>query len=246
MRRLIPALLSSAIALTITSLPLPGFGQTIQINKDNRTLAVTATDSASAFADVAVVHVGFEAYGTDEQSAYAAGSQRSNAVLDALTRADVPKDRIESENQQLAPLSEYELRNQPAALKGMRFRLTQSWTVRTKPDDAAKLLDLAVKAGANQSGSIDWELADPSTLEAQAAAKALSHAQSIAARMAEGLHTHVGALLYASNQAQEQRPAPVMAMRAMAAAAPAPAPPLAITNRKVERSATVYAVFQVE
>ena len=126
----------------------------------------------------------------------------------------------------------------------MRFQLVQSWTVRTRPDDAAKTLDMAVKAGANQSGSIDWQMKDASLLESQAASKALAHAQSIAAAMAEGLHTHVGALLYASNQAQEQR-APVPVMRAMAAS-PVAQQPLAINPRRVERSATVYAVFGVE
>ncbi len=217
--------------------------QTIQINKDNRTLAVTATDSASAMADVAVVHVGFEVYGADEQAAYAAGSQRSNAVMAALLGTGVAKDAIESQDQGLAPLSEYELQKQPPALKGMRFKLTQSWTVRTLPDAAAKVLDVAVKAGANQSGSIDWEMKDASLLESEAASKALAHAQKIAAGMAEGLHTHVGALLYASNQAQEVgRPVPMM-MKASRAEAPAP---LAISTRKVERSATVYAVFGLE
>lgn len=175
------------------------------MSRDNRTLAVTVTDTASRFADLAVLHVGFEAYGQDEQSAYAAGSRRSNAIMDALTSGGVPKNTIESESQALAPLSEYELRNQPAALKGMRFRLTQSWTLRTRPDAAAKLLDLAVKAGANQSGNIDWQMKDASLLESQAAAKALAHARAIAAGMAEGLHTRLGPLLYASNQSQESR-----------------------------------------
>ena len=82
--------------------------QTIQINKENRTLAVTATDTASAMADLAVVHVGFQAYGADEQGAYAAGSQRSNAIVDALRKAGVAKDDLESENQQLSPLGEFE------------------------------------------------------------------------------------------------------------------------------------------
>ena len=234
-----------ALALLLAaSAALPA--QTIQINKENRTLAVTATDSASAFADVAVLHVGFEAYGQDEQSAYAAGSQRSNAIVGALTAAGIARDAIESENQALAPLSEYELRNQPAALKGMRFHLTQSWTVHSRPDDAAKVLDIAIRSGANQSGSIDWQMKDASLLESQAASKALAHAQSIAAGMAEGLHTRLGSLLYASNQAQESRPEPMRMMKmAPGAAAPAP-PPLAINNRKVERSATVYAVFGLE
>ena len=50
-------------------------GQGITVSKDNRTIAITATDSVTALADVATVHVGFVAYGVDHDSAYAAGSQ---------------------------------------------------------------------------------------------------------------------------------------------------------------------------
>ncbi len=220
--------------------------QTLGISKDNRTITVTATDNAFAMADQAVVHIGYQAYGEDEGSAYAEGSRRSNGVIDALRAAGVPADSIESEDQNLQPLNEYELKNIPAALKNMKYRITQSWTVRTTPEAAAKTLDLAVKAGANQSGSIAWEMKDGSLLEAAASARALAHAQVIAARMAEGLHTRVGSLLYASNQAQETlaRPAPVimMAMKRQTA----DAKPLSLSSRRVERSATVFAIFSIE
>jgi hypothetical protein len=219
--------------------------QTLGINKDNRSITVTATDSAFAMADQAVLNIGYQAYGDDEQSAYAEGSRRSNAITDALTSAHVPSESIESQDQQLQPLNEFELKNLPASLKNMKFRITQSWSVRTAPDAAAKTLDIAVKAGANQSGSIGWEMKDGSMLEAAASAKALAHAQVIASRMAEGLHIKVGSLLYASNQAQEVgRPVPMMAMSMRAKAADTK--PLSISARRVERSATVFAIFAIE
>ncbi len=221
--------------------------QTLGISRDNRTITVTATDNAFAMADQAVVQVGYQAYGDDESSAYAEGSRRSNAVTDALRVAGVPADSIESDDQNLQPLNEYELKNPPAALKSARFRITQSWSVRTTPDSAARVLDVAVKAGANQSGSIGWEMKDGSMLEASASAKALAHAQAIAARMADGLHIKVGPLLYASNQAQETVVRPMIAMRAMAGALPqAKVRPLSISSRRVERSATVFAIFAIE
>ena len=220
--------------------------QTLGISKDNRTITVTATDNAFALADQAVVHIGYEAYGPDEQSAYAEGSKRSNAISDALHAAGIPADSIESEDQNLQPLNEYELKNLAAALKNMRFRITQSWTVRTAPEAAAKTLDIAVKAGANQSGSIGWEMKDGSMLEAAASAKALAHAQVIASRMAEGLHIKVGPLLYASNQAQETVVRPMMAIAAAPRAKFADAKPLSISTRRVERSSTVFAVFAIE
>jgi uncharacterized protein YggE len=220
--------------------------QTLTINRDNKSITVTASDSAFALADEAVVHIGYQAYGEDETAAYAEGSKRSNAITDAMAAAKVPAEAIESDDQQLQPLQEYELRNLPASLKNMKFRITQSWSVRSTPENAAKVLDIAVKAGANQSGSIGWEMKDASLLEAAAAGKALAKAQAVAARMGEGLHVKIGPLLYASNQAQETSVRPVM-MRARAAGPmPAPPKPLSISPRRVERSATVFAIFAIE
>jgi hypothetical protein len=108
------------------------------------------------------------------------------------------------------------------------------------------VLNTAVNAGANQSGQIEWTVADEKALEAKAAGNALSRARAIASQMAQGLGIELGQLIYASNQAPEG-PRPIM-MRAMAAAprVETPAAPLAISPAKVERSATVYAVFAIQ
>ncbi len=55
--------------------------QTIQINKDNRTVAITTSGSASALADTAVVSVGFVVYGADSDGTFAEGSRLSNAIV---------------------------------------------------------------------------------------------------------------------------------------------------------------------
>jgi uncharacterized protein len=83
-------------------------------------------------------------------------------------------------------------------------------------------------------------------LQAQAAAKALQHAQAVADQMAKGLNAHLGPLLYASNQ-PPQAPGIAMGygggiMRAQAAKVI----PLAILPQKIEENATVYAVFAIE
>ena len=61
--------------------------------------------------------------------------------------------------------------------------------------------------------------------------------------MAKGLNVKLGPLLYASNETQAQPPVPLV--RAMAASA-AKVEPLAINPRRIEKSATVYAVFAIE
>jgi len=231
------------LAALIAAATLPA--QSIQVTKENRTIAITSTDHAESIADQAVITVGYLDYGADEDSAYANGSRRSNAILAALDKAGVPTDAVESQNQQMEPLDEYAIKNLKAEQKLFRYRIQQSWTVTTTPEKAAKVLDIAVKAGANQSGSIGWQMKDPDALEAKAAEKAIAHAQRIAAQMAEGLHIHLGPLVYASNTVQEMvRPMPVMLARM--ASPQAPAQPLALRSRKVSLSATVYAVFSVE
>jgi hypothetical protein len=243
--------IAQVVALCVAGLGVAGAqmpGQGITVSKDNRTIAITATDSVTALADVATVHVGFVAYGVDHDSTYAAGSHVSNAIVAALKGAGVPADAIESENQNLAEVQVYQLTGLSDADKAKRkWVLNQSWTVRTDATDAARVLDLAVKAGANLSGQIDWSLKDDNAPQAQAAGKALQRAQAVAGEMAKGLNVKLGVLIFASNETQATPVRPVMAAMAMGAAAPAPPPPpLAINARQIEKSATVYAVFAIE
>jgi len=238
----------ASAALSAAFLATTASAQTIQVNKENRTIAITATDKVLVLADVAAVHIGFIAYGPDSDSAYAAGSLTSNAIVKALTAAGVPNDSIESENQNVSPVQEFEIDKLTPAEKAQRkFQVTQSWTVRTNASDASKVLDLAVKAGANQSGQIDWSLRDENAPQSEAASKALQRARTVAAEMAKGLDAHLGILLYASNETQAQSPRPIMkAMVAPQMSGGGGGIPLAINPRQIEKTATVYAVFAIE
>jgi uncharacterized protein YggE len=236
----------SALAVVLATLSFVSSAQTIQVNKENRTIAITATDKVTAIADQATVHIGFIAYGPDSNTAYATGSRVSNAIVKALMGSGVAKETIQSESQQLQPVQNYQLDKLTEAQKAQRqFQVSQSWTVKTDADSAAKLLDTAVKAGANQSGQIDWGFKDENTPEAQAAAKALKRARAQAEQMAAGLNAKLGSLLYASNEVQAA-PRPMMYARAAAAPAMDKVEPLAINPREIEKSATVYAVFAIE
>lgn len=217
------------------------------IAKGIRSIAITATDRVTHQADVATVNIGYELYGPDQPAAYAAASKASNAIIDALRSAGVPADTIESQQQSVAPMEPYQLNQLPANERASHaFIAQQSWTVRTSADAAARVLDIAVKAGANKSGQIDWSLKDPNAASAEAASKALQRARTQAEAMASGLNVKLGQLLFASNQVEAQ-PIRPMAMMAKAEALPPPAPtPLAISARQIETTATVYAVFAIE
>ncbi len=216
--------------------------------KDNRTIAITTTDSVDQVADQADVSVGFETYGNDEDSTYADGSRLSSAITKALTDAGVKAEDISSQQQNLAPINDTD---KVRWGKGIRFRLTQSWTATTAAKNAANVLHVAALAGANDSGNIAWKLSDSAhdAVEAQASAKALAHARVVADRMAAGLAIKLGPLVYASNQQPTRAVAPVYAAgfyggRVMAESKAAA--PLVVTPQKISISATIYAVFSIE
>jgi uncharacterized protein len=237
-------------------LPVIGFGlvlsapgqtiqQTIQVSKDNRTIAVTTSDEASMLADRAQVSVGFTLYGSDQDKTYRDATESSNAILKALHDAGVKPEAIESVEQNLSPIDDNDTARYS---KGIRFVCSQRWMVTVPADAAAATLHTTITAGANNSGEISWQLADDAALEVRAEEAALAHARRIAERMATGLNARLGPVVYASNQTPPrpgifglQTNAGVLGMRAKE-----PLQPLAIRPAKISKSATVYAVFALE
>ena len=189
---------SLVLAVVILSTAtLNSVAQSITVNKENRTIAVTSTDEAEVTADVAAVTVGFTVYGTDQNQTYTDATGISNAIITALHNAGIKQDAIQSTQQSLTSIDDDD---KVRYSKGIRFRFSQAWTVTGPASSAADILQVTITAGANNSGGIEWKLSNEEELEAAAAQKALAHAQKIAERYAAGLKSKLGALVYASNQ----------------------------------------------
>ena len=232
----------------LAAVSIPNYAQQIVVSKENRTIAVTTSADAEAQADTVTVQIGFVEYGADQDSAYAAGSKTSNAIAAALKAAGIPEDAIQSESQSITPVQQYTNQDWTPAEKAERkFQVQQGWSVKTAAANGAKVLDVAIKAGANQSGQMTWSVQDEDGLQAKAAKLALDRARQIAQQMASGLNASLGPLVYASNEAPSRGPQPLMMRNAMAAAPAAQkVEPLSVSARKVTTSATVYAVFSIQ
>ncbi|HEY1742090.1 MAG TPA: SIMPL domain-containing protein [Granulicella sp.] len=236
-----------ALVLFAATLPAATIAQTaenpaIQINKDNRTISISATDHAEADPDVADLHVGFTVYGPTLQEAYKAASDSSNGITKAMLDAGATRSEIQSQSQRVSRLSDYEIKTQ----KGMKFSVQQSWTVSVDPKNAALILDAAVQAGANQSGDINWRLKNSVALDAEAVHLATEHARALAAELAKGLDVTLGKPLYATNSVTSNfiGPRPMMSF-AKSSEAGAPAP-LAIEAQRVQSTATVQIIYAIE
>ena len=207
----------------------------LKIDSSNRTLSVTANGSVSVEPEVAILHIGFDTQLEDAKSAYSDGARTSNAIIAALKQAGVAESDIHSESQYL----------DRDFTKPHKFKLSQKWTVKTTPERAAEILDIAVSSGATSSGQIDWAVKDEHGLEAQALDHAAARAKENAEGLAKGMGVRLGALIYASNQLS----APVYPRAVMSSFSVAGQPasaPVAIEPNKVTREAAVYAVFAIE
>jgi uncharacterized protein len=246
--------ITKAVAWVACSVAVAGMAsaQTIQINRDNKSIAISATDEATATADIAAVTIGFEIFGPDSDSAYAEGGKLSNAIVDAMTKTGVKYESIESTQQQLSRNFQFNDKDTPEQRAKKQFVFRQSWQVSVAPQIAAEVIRVAVAAGANQSGNIDWRLSDRKALQAKAAEAALVKARGIADRMADGLHIKLGALIYASNETPNTNIFPRVAKAEMFGVAGAAAKVmlapvrLKIQPQIIREEATVYAVFAIE
>lgn len=228
------------------------YPQTIQINRDNKTIAISTTDEATATADIAAVTVGFEIFGPDSDATYAEGGKLSQAILGALHKAGVADKDIESSGQGLQRNTDFDEKETPEQRARTQFVFRQSWDVSVAPKGAAEVIRVAVGAGANKTGAIDWRLSDRRALQAKAAEAALVKARAVAERMASGLNVKLGALIYASNETPNTRiyfarqQVGTSVSGGFAAPAPPPAPTLEIRPQTIREEATVYAVFAIE
>lgn len=246
--------LCSWIAASVV-LAVPVCAQTIQINRDNKTIAISTTDEATATADIAAITIGFEVYGADFESTYGEGGKISHAVLDALHKAGVEDKSIESTGQGLERNSEFDNKDTPQQRAGKQFVFRQSWEVSVSPSAAAQVIRVSVAAGANKSGAIDWRLSDRKTLQAKAAEAALVKGRAVASQMADGLHVKLGALIYASNETPTAKIYFARSKQEMSAESFGVVgsegqvnllPALEIRPQTVREEATVYAVFAIE
>jgi uncharacterized protein YggE len=228
--------------------------QSIQINRDNKTIAISASDEATATADIAAVTIGFEVFGSDSQQAYIEGAKLSQGIIEALHKAGVNDSEIASSQQALERNTSFDQKDSQSTRAARQYRLQQSWEVSVPPAVAAKVIRLSVASGANKSGAIDWRLSDRKALQSKAAANALVKARSIATNMSEGLHVKLGDLIYASNQTPNtnnflQRKwlnQDVSYLDNAESTVAESAPPLEIRPQTIREEATVYAVFAIE
>lgn len=164
------------------------------------------------------------------------------------------KDQIESNTIELAETNAVEIADpSPTVRKARQFKAHQSWRVQVHASDAQKLIDLAVRAGANGVEEVSWEVTDEESLEGGARLAAMEKARRTAGELAKSAGAKLGDLLYASNMASgmmfalPNRSAQLQTVEVGAGGGfRAPEFSLKLFPEKVSKQATLRTVFAME
>lgn len=189
-----------------------------------RTITVTGEGKISAKPDIANVSLSVVSKGATVKLVTLDNNTKMNAVIAAVQALGVDSKDITTSAYDLYP--NYDYTNAANNNKILGYNLTQEITLKvrdlTKVDD---ILDAGTKAGANQVGSLSFDIDDTGPVKAQARQKAFEVAKQKAQDMASEVGVGLGRVITFSEEAQSN-PVPVlnyaMAMKTDAAVAPAP------------------------
>ena len=228
-------------------------GQTIQVNRDNKTIYVTSEGEAKADPEIAILMLGYHAWSKTKDALYDETTTVSDKVLAALFRAGVKKEMIRTDKTSLTHVEAEP--NWPADWKANRvFEAELRWKVTVPVKDAEGVVAIAIQAGATELSDVTWDVVDRTMLQAEASKNALGKARTVADSMALGLGTKLGALVYASNSAPirssnwpffgglETSTASVSSVLGT----PLPPKVIKLLPEQINEKTTVYAVFAVE
>jgi len=235
--------------LLLAAWAFPARAQDIQVNQENRTVAVSVTKTVEAQPEFASVQIGYRNRGRAQSSVYEENGRQAEKIVGALLAAGVKKEDIQTEAVDLGPAEESYREEEKE--KEPLFEATQTWTIRAPLGSVQKVVDQAVAAGANKVSEILWLVSDPNALDAKAREQAVVQAQQVAAEMAKSLGGKLGSLLYVSNEGASSGyfrsnarfgSGNVQTVEVSAAKLPI----LNLFPQKVRRDVTIYAVFALE
>ena len=165
--------------LAITFYPSPSW--TAEDDQPPPTLTVSAEGKVQLPPDKALVALAVETAGESLETVQAENREKMHRILDRLKKLDIDEKHIQTSSLQVTPHYPPRTRRQiseptvPEVPKIVGYTVNHSLTVEVqKLDRIGRIVDAALKAGANRFSQITWALKDrrPAQLEAlQVAAK---------------------------------------------------------------------------
>jgi len=170
------------------------------------TVSVSATESANADPDLAVVSVGVEATADGADDARAQVAQDVESLRAALADGGHPEANVTTTSFGIAPVYNYSGGGSESEVVG--YRAVHALAVETAPGRAGETFDIAVGAGATSVDGVRFTLSDERRAELRATAldRAMDTARTDAASIASAADLSVTGVRRASTGAEYAPP----------------------------------------
>lgn len=165
-------------------------------NASVRTIDVSATGTATADPDLAVVHLAVEARADSADEAREGAAERVARMRAALDELGVPDEAVRTTSFHVGP--EYDHTRDGRELVG--YRAVHAFEVESDVDQAGEVIDVAVANGATRIQGVQFTLSDEtrSELRETALSEAVSNARADAETIASAAGVSLGTLHSAS------------------------------------------------
>jgi len=204
------------------------------------TIIVSAEGKVAAKPDMSTLHLEVETQAPQPQAAASENARVSDGLLQAMKKILKPEDKIQTLSYRLMPLRSYQDKAKTETITG--YQAINRFKVEVRDLERLGLvLDTALKSGASRINGPFWGHSRLEELQRQAAVKALTKAQRLAADLAQTAGVKIKGLQQASTHLQIIYPrGGVEAFTAAKGETPTP-----VTVGEEEIKASVNAVFLV-
>jgi uncharacterized protein len=158
-----------------------------------RSLSVSGMGTVMLTPDIAYINIGVHSEAPTAAEAVAANNTQTQQVVDALKAAGVAAKDIRTTNFSIYPNTQYDPQTNQKLGTTYVVDNTVYVTVR-KLDSLGDLLDTAVKAGANNVNSIQFDVADKNPAMKQARDQAVKDAETQAQELAKTAGVTLGGI----------------------------------------------------
>jgi uncharacterized protein YggE len=210
----------AAAALLGFSIAALGIGEAAADERRiERTVSVSATGSVTTEPDIAHISSGVVSEAETAREALARNTVLMKKVIDGLKAAGITGKDVQTTSVNVEPRYQQANDGRPPAIVGYRAQ-NQVHIVARDLGKLGEVLDQTVTLGANQLGSLDFEVSNAETLQDEARKQAIAHALRRAKLYATAAGTELGQVLTIAEEVHMGPPRPVsMARMAMAAEA---------------------------
>lgn len=158
--------------------------QTSQQTTPIRTLSVSGDGKVTLVPDIAYINIGVHSEAMDVTAALQQNNDLAKQIADALVASGVDAKDIQTANFNIYPKTNYDPQTGNSTPAGFSVDNTVYITVRDLKN-LGKLLDTAIRAGANQIYGISFDITDRATALVQARDLAIKDAQQKALEVAK-------------------------------------------------------------